>query len=77
MRRPLLLLCGLIRLAEQLERSRDQAVASVRLRASDDGVVLEVVPRAGADPAVAIWAAGRSTGLLADALGRPVGIVPG
>jgi exopolyphosphatase/guanosine-5'-triphosphate,3'-diphosphate pyrophosphatase len=75
-RERLLLLCGLIRLAEQLERSRDQAVTSVRLRASDDGVVLEVVPRAGADPAVAIWAAGRGSGLLAEALGRPVEIVP-
>jgi len=75
-RERLLLLCGLIRLAEQLERSRDQAVASVRLRASDDGVVLEVVPRAGADPAVAIWAAGRGSGLLAEALGRTVEIVP-
>ncbi len=75
-RERLLLLCGLIRLAEQLERSRDQAVASVRLRESDGGVVLEVVPRAGADPAVAIWAAGRGSGLLAEALGRPVEIVP-
>lgn len=75
-RERLLLLCGLIRLAEQLERSRDQAVASVRLRESDESVVLEVVPRAGADPAVAIWAAGRGSGLLAEALGRPVEIVP-
>ncbi|HYI81440.1 MAG TPA: Ppx/GppA phosphatase family protein [Thermoleophilaceae bacterium] len=75
-RERLLLLCGLIRLAEQLERSRDQAVASVRLRASGDGLVLEVVPRGGADPAVAIWAAGRGSGLLAEALGRDVEIVP-
>jgi exopolyphosphatase / guanosine-5'-triphosphate,3'-diphosphate pyrophosphatase len=75
-RERLLLLCGLIRLAEQLERSRDQAVASVGLRATDDGVVLEVVPRTGADPAVAVWAAGRGSGLLAEALGRNVQIVP-
>jgi exopolyphosphatase/guanosine-5'-triphosphate,3'-diphosphate pyrophosphatase len=76
-RERLLLLCGLIRLAEQLERSRDQAVASVRLSASNDEIVLEAVPRAGADPAVAIWAAGRGSGLLAEALGRSVEIVPG
>jgi exopolyphosphatase / guanosine-5'-triphosphate,3'-diphosphate pyrophosphatase len=76
----LLLLCGLIRLAEQLERSRDQAVATVRLRAGagagDDAVVLEIEPRPGADPGVAIWAAGRGSGLLAEALERPVSIVP-
>jgi exopolyphosphatase/guanosine-5'-triphosphate,3'-diphosphate pyrophosphatase len=75
-RERLLVLCGLIRLAEQLERSRDQAVASVLLRASNDEIVLEIVPRVGADPAVAIWAAGRGSGLLAEALGRPVEIVP-
>jgi exopolyphosphatase/guanosine-5'-triphosphate,3'-diphosphate pyrophosphatase len=75
-RERLLLLCGLIRLSEQIERSRDQAVASVRLRANDDKLVIEVVPRAGADPAVAIWAAGRGSGLLGEALGRSVEIVP-
>jgi exopolyphosphatase / guanosine-5'-triphosphate,3'-diphosphate pyrophosphatase len=72
----LALLCGLIRLAEQLERSRDQAVSHVQVRADGDGpVILEAVARAGADPAVAIWAAGRGRGLLADALDRPVEIV--
>ena len=76
-RERLLLLCGVIRLAEQLERSRDQAVASIRVDASDGRVALAVVPRPGADPAVAIWAAGRGSGLLAEALGRPVEIVPG
>jgi exopolyphosphatase / guanosine-5'-triphosphate,3'-diphosphate pyrophosphatase len=75
-RERLLLLCGLIRLAEQLERSRDQAVASIRLDASDSRVALAVVPSAGADAAVAIWAAGRGSGLLAEALGRPVEILP-
>jgi exopolyphosphatase / guanosine-5'-triphosphate,3'-diphosphate pyrophosphatase len=75
-RERLLLLCGLIRLAEQLERSRDQAVASIRARTSDDELVLEVVAREGADPAVAIWAAGRGCGLLAEALGRRIAIVP-
>ena len=76
-RERLLLLCGLIRLAEQLERSRDQAVASIRAQVGDERLVLEAVARDGADPAVAIWAAGRGSGLLAEALGRPVQIVPG
>jgi exopolyphosphatase/guanosine-5'-triphosphate,3'-diphosphate pyrophosphatase len=70
------LLCGVIRLAEQFERSRDQAVAAIRVDADAERVRLAVVPRGGADPAVAIWAAGRGSGLLAEALGRPVEIAP-
>jgi exopolyphosphatase/guanosine-5'-triphosphate,3'-diphosphate pyrophosphatase len=73
----LLLLSGLIRLAEQLERGRDQAVATVRARVGEGRVTLEVVARAGADPGVAVWAAGRGCGLLAEGLGRPVRIVAG
>jgi exopolyphosphatase/guanosine-5'-triphosphate,3'-diphosphate pyrophosphatase len=75
-RERLLLLCGLIRLAEQLERSRDQAIASVRVRADSEQVVLEALPRPGADPAVAIWSARRGSGLLSEALDRKVEIVP-
>jgi len=75
-RERLLLLCGLIRLAEQLERSRDQAVADIHAEVSDKRVELRVGARAGADPAVAIWAARRGSGLLAEALGRTVEIVP-
>jgi exopolyphosphatase/guanosine-5'-triphosphate,3'-diphosphate pyrophosphatase len=70
------LLCGLIRLAEQLERSRDQAVTSIHAELRDSRVVLRAVARDGADPGVAIWAAGRSSGLLAEALGKPVEIEP-
>jgi exopolyphosphatase / guanosine-5'-triphosphate,3'-diphosphate pyrophosphatase len=66
------LLCGVIRLAEQLERSRDQSVASVAVRAEDGVVKLE--PDAGGDPTVAIWSARRNAGLLASALGREVEI---
>jgi exopolyphosphatase/guanosine-5'-triphosphate,3'-diphosphate pyrophosphatase len=68
------LLCGLIRLAEQLERSRDQAVDSVRVAAQDGKVVLGAIAGHGADPGVAIWAARRGSDLLAEALGRPVEI---
>jgi exopolyphosphatase/guanosine-5'-triphosphate,3'-diphosphate pyrophosphatase len=71
--RRLELLCGVIRLAEQLERSRDQSVAGVRIGAADGAVTLE--PREdgrGADTSVAIWAARRNADLLAAALERPV-----
>jgi exopolyphosphatase / guanosine-5'-triphosphate,3'-diphosphate pyrophosphatase len=70
------LLSGIIRLAEQLERSRDQAVASVRVAARDGRATLEAVARPGADPAVAIWAARRGSGLLSEAIDAPVEIVP-
>jgi len=70
------LLCGIIRLAEQLERSRDQAVSSVRARLAESRVTLEALSRDGADPAVAVWAAQRSTPLLAEAVGAPVEVVP-
>ncbi len=69
------LLCALIRLAEQLERSRDQAVTSVKVKVRKDDIALGVLARDGADPAVAIWAARRGSGLLAEALGKPVEVV--
>ena len=67
------LLCGVIRLAEQLERSRDQSVAAVSVATTNGGVRLE--PEAngrGADTSVAVWAARRNADLLSEALGRPV-----
>ncbi|NLT07556.1 MAG: HD domain-containing protein, partial [Solirubrobacterales bacterium] len=70
------LLSGIIRLAEQLERSRDQTVATIAVREAADTLVLEAAPRPGADPTVAVWAADRSTGLLAETLGLDVAIVP-
>jgi exopolyphosphatase / guanosine-5'-triphosphate,3'-diphosphate pyrophosphatase len=66
----LALLCGVIRLAEQLERSRDQSVAAVRLSAVDGAVRLEA--ETSGDPTVAIWAARRNADLLSSALGKPV-----
>jgi len=65
------LLSGIVRLAEQLERSRDQSVREIAVSAPDGLLVLE--PRLiGGDGSLALWAAERSTGLLADALGRDV-----
>jgi exopolyphosphatase/guanosine-5'-triphosphate,3'-diphosphate pyrophosphatase len=69
------LLCGVIRLAEQLERSRDQAITDVRVSANGGGVALEASTDPALDPTVPIWAARRNADLLADALGREVEIL--
>jgi exopolyphosphatase/guanosine-5'-triphosphate,3'-diphosphate pyrophosphatase len=71
------LLSAILRLAEQLERGRDQTVGEVRVATHDGRVTLEALARDGGDPAVAVWAAQRSTGLLAEALGKPVDVTPG
>src|ERR671924_262713 len=68
------LLCGLIRLAEQLERSRDRSVRAVRVAPRDGGIALEAETDPRGDASVGIWAARRNADLLADALGRPVEI---
>jgi exopolyphosphatase/guanosine-5'-triphosphate,3'-diphosphate pyrophosphatase len=68
------LLCGVIRLAEQLERSRDRAITAVRVSARDSTVSLEADTHPSRDATVPIWAARRNAGLLADALGRDVEI---
>jgi exopolyphosphatase / guanosine-5'-triphosphate,3'-diphosphate pyrophosphatase len=68
-------LCGVIRLAEQLERSRDQSIAAVAVSAQDGTVELAAHSAPGADPSVPIWAASRNAGLLAEALGRDVEVV--
>src|ERR687895_13542 len=68
------LLCAIIRLAEQLERSRDGAIREVRVAAHDGTVELDTEVDPARDPSVPIWAARREAGLLADALGREVEI---
>ncbi len=70
-------LCGIIRLAEQLERSRDRAIAAVALEEADGVVRLraETNGAGAADPSVAIWAAQRNADLLAEAIGEPVEVV--
>ena len=69
-------LSGIIRLAEQLERSRDQAVAGVRLEQHKAGVrLLATTDGAGTDPTVAIWSAQRNSDLLAEAIGEDVEVV--
>jgi exopolyphosphatase/guanosine-5'-triphosphate,3'-diphosphate pyrophosphatase len=68
----LALLSGAIRLAEQLERSRDQSVEAVRVSAENGCVRLD--PQARADASVAIWSARRNADLLERALDRSVEI---
>ena len=68
------ILCGIIRLAEQLERSRDGSVRAVHIGSSDGVVALEAETDARGDATVGIWAARRNSDLLADSIGRPVEI---
>jgi exopolyphosphatase / guanosine-5'-triphosphate,3'-diphosphate pyrophosphatase len=70
----LALLCGVIRLAEQFERSRDRAIDDVRVSANGSVVALHAGTHPSRDATVPIWAARRNADLLAEALGRPVEI---
>jgi exopolyphosphatase / guanosine-5'-triphosphate,3'-diphosphate pyrophosphatase len=68
------LLCAVIRLAEQFERSRDGAVRRVGIAARDGKVTVETTVDPARDSSVPIWAARRNAGLLSDAIGREVQI---
>ena len=68
------ILCGMIRLAEQLERSRDQAITDVAVSARNGAVALDARTNPSLDATVPIWAARRNADLLAEALGREVEI---
>jgi exopolyphosphatase/guanosine-5'-triphosphate,3'-diphosphate pyrophosphatase len=68
------LLCGIIRLAEQFERSRDGAIREVSVTARNGTVALATEVDEDRDPSVPIWAARREADLLAEALGRRVEI---
>ena len=65
-------LAGTVRLAEQLERSRDGSVRRVSLRAENGRVVVRA--DASPDAEVAIWSARRNADLLAGAIDREVEI---
>jgi exopolyphosphatase / guanosine-5'-triphosphate,3'-diphosphate pyrophosphatase len=68
------LLCGVIRLAEQFERSRDQAITEVHVSANGAAVSLHADVDPSRDATVPIWAARRNADLLAEALDRGVEI---
>ena len=70
------LLCGVIRLAEQFERSRDHAITDVRVAAGNGTVTLATNCDPSRDITVPLWAARRNADLLAEAVGREVTIVP-
>jgi exopolyphosphatase / guanosine-5'-triphosphate,3'-diphosphate pyrophosphatase len=70
------LLCGIIRLAEQFERSRDHAITDVRVSADNGTVTLATDCDPSRDITVPLWAARRNADLLAEALGREVRITP-
>jgi exopolyphosphatase/guanosine-5'-triphosphate,3'-diphosphate pyrophosphatase len=61
---------ALLRIAEQLERNRDQVVRAARLRRDDGGVVLEL--DATGDTSVARWGAERQGELWQRAFGAPL-----
>jgi exopolyphosphatase/guanosine-5'-triphosphate,3'-diphosphate pyrophosphatase len=68
------LLCAIIRLAEQLERSRDGAIRNVSVATANGAVKLAADGDPALDTTVPIWAARQSAGLLAEALDREVEI---
>jgi exopolyphosphatase/guanosine-5'-triphosphate,3'-diphosphate pyrophosphatase len=65
---------ALLRLAEQLERSRDQVVRRAAMHANDCRVELELVT--DGDASVARWGAERESDLFAQAFGRPLTVGP-
>lgn len=67
------LLAGIVRMAEQLERSRDGVIRSVSVEADGDGVRLRA--HATGDATVPVWAAKRNAALLERALGGEVEVV--
>jgi exopolyphosphatase/guanosine-5'-triphosphate,3'-diphosphate pyrophosphatase len=70
----LALLSAVIRLAEQLERSRDQVITSVRVQKSNGTVTLATESEGDSAP-VAIWSARRNADLLERAIGKKVEVV--
>jgi exopolyphosphatase / guanosine-5'-triphosphate,3'-diphosphate pyrophosphatase len=68
------LLCAIIRLAEQLERSRDGAIRRVSVAARNGTITLAADADPGLDTTVPIWAARQNADLLAQALDREVEI---
>lgn len=64
---------ALLRIAEQLERNRDQVVRAARLRRRDDGVELEL--EAVGDDTVARWGAERQGELFERAFGASLTVV--
>jgi exopolyphosphatase/guanosine-5'-triphosphate,3'-diphosphate pyrophosphatase len=70
----LLKMTALLRLAEQLDRSRDGSVKDVRLSISGDWAQMEVV--SPVDASVAIWSAQRHVDIFQAAFGKTLEFIP-
>ncbi len=70
-------LCGVIRLAEQLERSRDQSIANIELEDRESCVILRAVTSGdpGSDPSVAMSSAQHNSDVLAVAIDKPIEVM--
>ncbi len=64
----------MIRLAEQLERSRDRSIRAVSVATANGSVELRASTAPDGDSSVPIWAARRNADLLSEAIGRPIGV---
>jgi exopolyphosphatase/guanosine-5'-triphosphate,3'-diphosphate pyrophosphatase len=65
---------ALLRVAEDLERSRDQLVREAHASVEDGHIRLALVSESDSDAAVARWAAGREAQLFERAFGRPLAV---
>lgn len=77
--RRLIQLCALLRLAEQIDRSRDGIVRDVNLHFSGGGAILELLIRgdhAYSVEQVPVWAVERHRDIFEDAFGLPLEVVP-
>jgi exopolyphosphatase/guanosine-5'-triphosphate,3'-diphosphate pyrophosphatase len=72
--RRLVQLATLLRLAEQLDRSRDGVVKDVRLRITDAGMRMNVIFRG--DEQVALWALENHREIFERAFGMPLQVIP-
>ena len=67
-------LCALLRLAEQMDRSRDGVVKDVTLKFEDERVLMEVCFRG--DEQVAVWALERHVDIFEQAFGLKLQVIP-
>lgn len=72
--RRLVQMCALLRLAEQLDRSRDGVVKSIDLQFRDDRARMEIHFRG--DEQVALWALERHTEIFEGAFGVKLSVIP-
>jgi exopolyphosphatase/guanosine-5'-triphosphate,3'-diphosphate pyrophosphatase len=67
-------LAGLLRIAIGLDRSHDRRVHEVQVHRRGNGLVVEAIPRNGAELGLELYAAGDRRSLLEEALGREIAV---